>query len=239
VRIGVVGQTTLDIVMTDRGEERREGGGPLYACRSLAALGVDAVPVTHAGVVSRLDHRGDATRQWIEAVGPPFTAAEVIAAVGGCDWLILSGQTAVDFPPDLLAEVAAAGHRVCLDAQGLSRGGAAGPVRLRPFPREAVTGVAVLKLAERVALAAVGSLDDGALRALGVPEVAVTRGAAGSLVVTGSQTWTTPATGAGDYDDPTGAGDTWTAAYVVARAGGADPGEAARSAAAHTDSLYL
>ena len=239
MRAGLVGPATEDILVTDGGEVRRQGGGPLYAGRALDALGVAVVTVSRPGVVSRLDHRGGATRQWIEAVGTPFTPGEVLPAVAGCDWLLLSGQTAVDFPPDLLAALAAAGHRVCLDAQGLARGAGTGAVELRPFPADAVAGVGVLKLAEREALAAAGSLDPDALRALGVEEVVVTRGAAGALVVTASREWPVASTGAGAYPDPTGAGDTWAAAYMAARADGADPAAAGVRAALHTDSLYL
>jgi sugar/nucleoside kinase (ribokinase family) len=46
-------------------------------------------------------------------------------------------------------------------------------------------------------------------------------------------------TGAGTYADPTGAGDSFTAAYVLARAQGCEPAEAAARAEAATDSLYL
>jgi sugar/nucleoside kinase (ribokinase family) len=48
-----------------------------------------------------------------------------------------------------------------------------------------------------------------------------------------------PGTGAGTYADPTGAGDTFAAAYVLARARGLPPAEAAAEAEAATDRLYL
>jgi sugar/nucleoside kinase (ribokinase family) len=57
--------------------------------------------------------------------------------------------------------------------------------------------------------------------------------------VTADGEWRSPPTGTGIYADPTGAGDTWTAAYVVRRAGGESPDAAAQAAAAHADHLYL
>jgi sugar/nucleoside kinase (ribokinase family) len=239
MRIGLVGQTAHDIVTTSAGDEERVGGSPHYGRRALAGLGVETVVVTHTGFTSRLDHRDGRTAQWIEAVGPPFTAAEVLAAAGGCEWILLGGQSAGDFPPEMIGELAGAGHRLLLDAQGLCRGPDAGRVHLRAFPPAAARGVEILKLAEREALAAAGSIEPWALRGLGAPEVAVTRAGAGALVVTAEHVFPIPPTGAGSYTDPTGAGDTWSAAYLAARASGAEPGEAGRTASSHTDSLYL
>jgi len=239
VKIGVVGHRAADIVMTDRGTEHRPGGTPLYAHRSLEALGVPCVMVERDGFTSRLRHHDHGLEQWVESVGEPFGRAEVLAAVGGCDWVILGGQTAGDFPPETIAGLAEAGHRVCIDGQGLCRGDAPGPVRLRPFPPEAVGGASILKLNRAEAEAAAGGLDAASLRGLGAPEVVVTLGPAGALGVTVDGDWHWTASETGTYADPTGAGDTWTAAYVARRAKGDTPEDAARAAAAHTDHLYL
>jgi hypothetical protein len=239
VRVGVVGHQAADIVTTDSGTERRPGGTPLYARRSLEALGVDCVVVERGGFGSRLHHHDGVVDQWVEAVGEPFAPDDVLAALDGCEWVILGGQTAGDFPPETISALAEAGHRVCLDGQGMCRGGTAGLVRLRPFPLHAIRGVSLLKLNRAEAQAAAGSLEPEALKDLGVPEVAVTLGRDGALGVTGERSWRSAPTGTGVYADPTGAGDTWTAAYVVRRAAGHVPEEAAREAAAHADHLYL
>ena len=235
----MVGHQAADIVTTDSGTERRPGGTPLYARRSLEALGVACVVVERGGFGSRLHHHDGAVEQWVEAVGEPFGPGDVLAALDGCEWVILGGQTAGDFPPETIAALADAGHRVCLDGQGMCRGGTAGPVRLRPFPLQAIRGVSILKLNRAEAQAAAGSLEPGALKDLGVPEVAVTLGRDGALGVAGDRSWRSVPTGTGVYADPTGAGDTWTAAYVVRRAAGHVPEEAAQEAAAHADHLYL
>jgi sugar/nucleoside kinase (ribokinase family) len=153
--------------------------------------------------------------------------------------VILGGQTAGDFPPATIAGLAAAGHRICIDGQGLCRGDGPGPVRLRPFPPAAIAGVSILKLNAAEARAAAGSLEPDALRALGAPEVAVTLGRDGAVGVTSDGAWTSTPTAKGAYADPTGAGDTWTAAYVLRRAEGDPPETAAAAAAEHTDHLYL
>jgi pfkB family carbohydrate kinase len=239
VTVGVVGHQAADIVTTEAGTERRPGGTPLYARRSLEALGVPCVVVERGGFGSRLRHHDGRVEQWVEAVGEPFAPADVLAAVDGCEWVILGGQTAGDFPPETIAALAEAGHRVCIDGQGLCRGEAAGPVRLRPFPAEAIRGVSILKLNRAEAEAAAGSLDPEALAALGAPEVAVTLGRDGALGVAAGRSWRSEPTAAGEYPDPTGAGDTWTAAYVVGRAAGVPPEQAAHAAALHADHLYL
>jgi sugar/nucleoside kinase (ribokinase family) len=239
MRVGVVGHQAADIVTTGAATQRRPGGTPLYARRSLEALGVPCVVVERGGFGSRLHHHDGAVEQWVEAVGEPFAPGDVLAAVDGCEWVILGGQTAGDFPPETIAALAEAGHRVCLDGQGLCRGGTAGPVRLRPFPPKAIRSVSILKLNRAEAEAAAGSLEPGALRRLGVPEVAVTLGRDGAVGVTGERSWRSAPTGTGVYPDPTGAGDTWTAAYVVRRAAGHLPEEAAHDAAGHADHLYL
>jgi sugar/nucleoside kinase (ribokinase family) len=64
-------------------------------------------------------------------------------------------------------------------------------------------------------------------------------GAAGVLTATSEGVVHVPGTGAGTYTDPTGAGDSFAAAYVLARARGLPPAEAAAEAEAATDRLYL
>jgi sugar/nucleoside kinase (ribokinase family) len=257
VRIGILGHTVVDTVVgADGGESRRLGGTPLYARRAVEALGDECVVVTrgadpgNAVVIpggpaydSRLDHR-DGTRQVLAAFGLPFSAADVqeyvLAAVAGCEWLHLGSQGASDFPPETIAALTAAGHRLCLDGQGPARGSEPGPVRLRPFPPDSIAGVAILKLNQREAVAAAGErLDVGTLLGLGAPEVCVTMGADGVLTATAEGVVRIPGTGAGTYADPTGAGDSFAAAYVLARARGVPPPVAAAEAEAATDRLYL
>ena len=237
--VGIVGHEAADVVITAAGTERRPGGTPIYARRSLEALGVACVVVERGGFGSRLHHHDGVLEQRVESVGAPFSPDDLLAAIADCRWVILGGQTAGDFPPDTIAALADAGHRLALDGQGVCRGDLAGPVRLRPFPPQAIRGVSILKLNRVEAETAAGSLEPEALAALGAPEVAVTLGRDGALGVAAGRAWRSAPTGAGEYPDPTGAGDTWTAAYVVRRAAGDPPEQAAHTAAQHADHLYL
>ena len=254
--IGLIGHTVIDTVVgADGSEIRRLGGTPLYARRALQAAGADCIVVTRGAdpgdalVVpggpaydSRLDHR-EGTKQVLARFGLPFSPTETLAlvlpAVRGCRWLHLGPQSAGEFPPQTLALLLGAGHSLCLDGQGPARGFDPGPVRLRPFPPRDIAGISILKLNRAEAEAAAGNrLDREALLALGAPEVVVTMGADGVLAAAGDSIWDVPGTGTGEYGDPTGAGDCWTAAYLLARSRGHHPAAAAADAQVQTDRIY-
>ena len=123
-----------------------------------------------------------------------------------------------------------------LDAHGLLRARRVGPLALdADFDRELLRYVSILKLSEEEAHAILGDDDLEELRTLGVPEIVVTFGAAGSLVLTPDaavRVAARPARG-----DPTGAGDAFSVAYLSARAGGHRPISAARRASALVSAL--
>jgi sugar/nucleoside kinase (ribokinase family) len=88
--------------------------------------------------------------------------------------------------------------------------------------------IAVLKLSDQEALALAGGVDERSLSALGVPEVVVTFGSRGSVLVAGHRFVHIPAD---PLDvDPTGAGDAFAAAYVFERSSGVEPQPAAERA---------
>jgi sugar/nucleoside kinase (ribokinase family) len=230
----------------------RPGGTPVYAAAALRAAGAEPVLVVkgarldgavvlpwHAATVSEIDHTAGETRQRLAAIGDGFTAPELAAVVpdlAGCRWVLLGGQSAGDFPPDGLAALAAAGLLLCVDGQGLCRGTQPGRVRLRRFAAEAVAGAAAVKLNR--AEAGAQEADGPALRArLGVPELVVSEGAAGATVLTPE--WSDRLAGSGEpFSDPTGAGDSLTALYLLERTKTRPPRQALRAAVEGVERLY-
>ena len=232
--LAVIGPIARDVVA---GAPPRIGGGPWHAGRALAALNVDATIVASCGSADEGEfgealrglglpfelHAAGATTAFsfsydadgartmtVDAVGQPF-APEVDA-----EWLhvvpLLRGDVAVPRAPHVL-----------LDGHGLVRRREPGPLRLDgDFDRGVLRGVSILKLAEEEA-ALVGPVD--------VRELVVTHGPRGATV-NGTHVVAEPVDA-----DPTGAGDMFAAAYLAARAAGAEPVEAARSACGLVSSL--
>jgi sugar/nucleoside kinase (ribokinase family) len=141
----------------------------------------------------------------VDAISEPF-AAEIDA-----DWV----QVAPLVRGDVVLPQA---RHVLLDGQGLVRRPVLGPLQLdAAFDPELLRGVSILKLSEEEA---------GVVGAVDVPELVMTHGARGATV-NGTYIVAEPVD-----SDPTGAGDMFAAGYLAARAGGAEPVEAGRSAAA-------
>jgi sugar/nucleoside kinase (ribokinase family) len=227
--LGVIGPLSLDVV---EGATARIGGGSWHAGRALAALGADATIVAACGA----EEEGD-FRSALDGLGVPFelhaagttTAFSfsyddagqrtmTVAAIGepfepdiDAEWLhvasLLRGDVIFPRAPHLL-----------LDGQALVRRPRLGPLQLdADFDPEILRGVSILKLAEEEA-AIVGAVD--------VPELVVTHGVRGATV-NGAHIPADPVDA-----DPTGAGDMFAAGYLAARADGAEPVEAGRSASA-------
>jgi sugar/nucleoside kinase (ribokinase family) len=248
--IGVVGLIARDLV---DGAPPRLGGGGWYCARALAVLGQRAVVATKYApedhrlaaplyglglevawqpaaetATFALTNRGDRRDVAIEAVGEAFTPDEVLgwvgSALGKAAWVHLPALSRADFPPETVAALAP-GRTISFDGQGLVRPGRTGPVVRDPgYDPAVLEHVGVLKLSEAEA-----ELVD--LDALAVPEVLVTLGSRG-VAVRADGREERVATRPLDGIDPTGAGDAFGAAYLVARSGGQGPFEAARSATA-------
>jgi sugar/nucleoside kinase (ribokinase family) len=137
-----------------------------------------------------------------------------------------------DFPAKTLAALAR-DRRLSFDGQGLVRPDRTGPLVLdADYDPEVLRFVSILKLAVEEARALIGEPDEDALRSLGVPEVVVTQGSQGSLVLADGKLEPVPARPVGGEIDPTGAGDAFAAAYLVSRSTGHAPTAAARRATA-------
>lgn len=247
--LGVIGPLSRDTVA---GGQPRVGGGPWHAGRALRALRHDALVVARCGEAEQGDFRRDlsalglpfslavggettafsfsydddgARTMQVDAIGEPFRREDAAESLlRRVEWLHVAPLLRGDFDHGLL-EWLARGRRLLLDGQGLVRVRRAGPLVLdADFDRSLLRHVTVLKLAAEEAEAI------GDLPSLGVPEILVTAGTAGSTVITRHGVEQVPARLVAA--DPTGAGDAFAVAYLGSRAGGHAPASAARRATA-------
>lgn len=246
MRIAVVGNLSLDHV---EGGPPRPGGPPRYAARSLAALGEPSlvraksaaadrarlvrpfeelgVPVEwRAGATTAtyaFSYEGDARTMEVRELGSTWSPEDIAGL--GADWVHVGALFRGEFPEETLAALAETA-RLSFDGQGLVRPARVGPLELEPEPDTSfLRHVSVLKLSEEEARALVGSLEERPLSELGVPEVVVTLGSRGAIVVADGRLVHVPAEPVDA--DPTGAGDAFAAAYVVERSQGREPRRAA------------
>jgi sugar/nucleoside kinase (ribokinase family) len=254
--LAVVGNLSLDRV---DGGEPRVGGAPFHAARALRVLGRPAIvaakgadadrrlllpplvrlglPVLWRGGDSTASfsfhYAGDLRSMVVDTLGPSWTAAD-LRGLERADWVHVGALARSDFPAETLAALAHDGRRLSFDGQGLVRPARTGP--LAPdaeYDPEVLGHVSVLKLAEEEARILLGREPDAdALRSLGVPEIVVTFGSTGSLVFAEGRLERVPARAVAGEIDPTGAGDAFTAAYLVSRSSGYAPVAAARRATA-------
>jgi sugar/nucleoside kinase (ribokinase family) len=183
--------------------------------------------------VFRLDYRNGGRRMSIEELGEPWQTDDVrgwlAETLRSKDWVHAGALWRDDFPPELLAALGR-GRRLALEGHGLVRPNRRGPVVLDAEVDPATLAhVDVLHLAEDE-LSALGlTADADSLGTLGVREVVVTLGEQGSVVCANGRAQRVPARplpGA----DPTGAGDSFMAAYLASRRRGHAPVSAARLA---------
>jgi sugar/nucleoside kinase (ribokinase family) len=245
--IAVLGNLTRDL-MGDR--PPRIGGGPFHCARALRrlevqariyarcavedrdelvpqveALGtpVDYVPGTTTPVFG-ISYDGDRRFMRMEAIGDPWTPADMPALPDAVRWVHVAPLARTDFPTETLAALAR-GRFVSYDGQGLVRVPETGELRQdADFDRDMLRHVSMLKLNDEEAEV----LGDPA--ALLVPEVVVTQGSRGSTLYVNGRPERVPAFPL--PAEPTGAGDAFSIAYVAARSIGTTPSAAAGYATA-------
>ena len=252
--LAVIGNLSRDIVA---GGEPRPGGGVFWSTRALSRLGAQAVvsaacsaedrplllppleafglPVTwHESSTTTaysFHYEGDRRIMWQDAVGDPWTPEQAVTAAGDAAWVNVCALTRTDFPPETLAALAD-GRRLLVDLQGLVRTPTVGPLHTDEHVGDVLRHIDVLKLNDEEATTLVGSAAPERMRSLHIPEVLLTLGSQGAWVVTPDLAAHVPAVPVDGPVDPTGAGDSYSVTYLVSRAQGADPVEAARAAAA-------
>ncbi|HEY7178985.1 MAG TPA: PfkB family carbohydrate kinase [Gaiella sp.] len=207
------------------------------ALAPLEALGVPVVcGNARATTAFSFHYEGDHRVMTVDAVGDPWSPVDVegwaAPALDGAEWALVAGLLRTDFPAETVTALASGGRRLLVDGQGLVRLGRTGSLATdAEVDRAAFSALAVLSLNEQEAEALAGGLEPERLRTLGVPEVVLTLGSRGAVVVTaGASAVIEPHRVDGDVD-PTGAGDSFSLLYVEARAAGAEPAEAGERAA--------
>ncbi len=247
--MAVIGNLARDVV---DGAAPRPGGAPFHAARALRllggrsrvlarcsrtdrralltpliALGVPVFWVESAATTAfELRYEGEERELTLLDAGEPWSVADV-GDVGRAEWVQVGALTRDEFPPPVLAALAR-DRRLALDGQALVRPSRPGRVELdSDFDPDVLRHVSVLKLAEGEAEVLGG---EEAVAALAVPEVLVTLGSRGALLLAGGRRDVVPVRRV-DVADPTGAGDAFLAGYVWARAAGHRPISAARHAA--------
>jgi sugar/nucleoside kinase (ribokinase family) len=261
--LGVIGHLSRDIVA---GAAPRIGGGPWYAGRALRALGDDAVLFAKCGEAERAQWQrslaavglpaslstGGETTQFsfsydadgvrtmhVDVVGEPWRLDEPPPGLlRRVESLHVAPLLRSDFDAAALERLGS-GRRLLLDAQGLVRVPKTGPLTLdADFDPEVLRHVSILKISEDEADVLAGG-DRDALADLGVPEIVLTLGERGSVVIVNGHAEEIPARPVADAADPTGAGDAFGSAYLSARASGHAPSSAARRATALVAALLL
>lgn len=187
-------------------------------------------------------YEGDRRVMDVDDVGDPWSVTDaetwVRDAIADAGWIQVGALLRTDFGAATLAALAQEERRLLIDAQGLVRLGRAGPLaRDDAVDREIFSSLSILKLSEAEARILVGGDDPQRLRTLGVPEVLVTHGSRGALVVTDRIAERIAPVPVGEVADPTGAGDSFSAVYLWSRAHGADALEAAHRANAAAAAL--
>ena len=262
--LAIIGHLSRDVVT---GAAPRIGGAPWYAGRALHTLGHEAMLFAKCGEADRArfqrrlatlglpaslaaggettgfsftyDAEGTRTMH-VDTVGEPWRTEEPQGSLlRGVEWLHVAPLLRSDFDAAALERLGL-GRRLLLDAQGLVRVPEVGPLQLDAnYDPELLRHVAILKVAEEEARMLVGSAESDALAELGVPEIVLTLGSRGSIVIVRGVAEHVPARPADGGADPTGAGDAFAAAYLAARADGHAPASAARRATALVAALLM
>ena len=246
--MAVIGNLARDVVGDS---SPRVGGAPFHAARALRllggrtrivarcaradrralltpviALGVPVFWVPSGSTTSfELRYEGEERELTLLDPGEPWSVEDV-REVGRAEWVQVGALTRAEFPPAVLAALAR-NRRLALDGQALVRPAQAGPVRLDDgFDEAVLRHIAVLKLAEAESEVLGG---EERIAALGIPEVLITLGSRGALLLSAGRRDLVPVRRI-ESDDPTGAGDAFLAGYVWARACGHRPLSAARHA---------
>lgn len=196
----------------------------LRACRTTVVAGASTAAFA-------IENHGDERTMTVACTGDRWAAAD-LDGIPLEPWVHVAPLLEGDVGAPVLAALRGRGHRIAFDGQGLVRVRATGPLRTAaPVDHRLLHLVDVLKLSGEEARVVAAPFDLEAALALGVPEIVLTHGPRGAVVVVGGRAFEVPAPRVVTGVDPTGSGDAFMVSYVGARAAGADPVHAAALAA--------
>jgi sugar/nucleoside kinase (ribokinase family) len=185
--------------------------------------------------IFRFHYEGDHRVMHIDQLGDQWTEEDMRGwagrAIGDAGTIMLGALTRHDFAQEALFALAEKKRRLVIDAQAIVRLSQTGPLTEDgEVDPKVFSLIDALKLSDDEAKTLVGSVEPEMLRTLGIPEVVVTKGSRGALVVTPEADEHVPAVRIAEPVDPTGAGDTFWVAYLHHRDHGVEPVEAAQRA---------
>jgi sugar/nucleoside kinase (ribokinase family) len=175
-------------------------------------------------------HFGDTRSMVLHTIGHTWSQADIDGLEIDSEWVHLAPLLRSDFPVATVARLAARGHRVAYDGQGLVRTPQIGELTLDArYDPELLRYLTVIKLSEdEAAVVASERGREHALQKLSViPELLLTHGSQGAEVrAGGSITHVAPDRVVADVQT-TGAGDVFMIAYLIGRARDLGPTAAA------------
>lgn len=210
------------------------GDEDLAKFRALEANGSVSFRFKRAAATTRFDldysgEFGDTRSMVLHTIGHRWSEADIDGLEIDSEWVHLAPLLRSDFSVAAVARLAARGHRVAYDGQGLVRVPRLGELTLDAgYDPELLRHLTVLKLSEDEA--AVVASQHGLARALkglsGTSELLLTHGSGGAQIrVGGALSRVAPDQVVADVQT-TGAGDVFMIAYLIGRARGLAPAAA-------------
>ncbi len=256
------GLTVLANVAIDRinDAEPSAGGCPSFAGIALRTINVESRVVTRMAPTDRwlfdslidsypvplsilpartsngfqLRYQGEGRTMVVDGMGDAWGPDDIDAAGIDTEWVHIAPLLRDEFPVATLRYLAAQGHKISFDGQGLIRKSQLGPmIENALYDHEILPTLTILKLAEEEASIVLGTAPTvESISSLGVPEVVVTLGSFGCDLYSEGTGQRVPVSPRVLNVHTTGAGDVFSVGYASFRSLGVPHIQAAEQASA-------
>jgi sugar/nucleoside kinase (ribokinase family) len=224
-RLGARGTIITACAADDRPAFRSlAAGDELLAVRFVASATTSRFELTYHGEF------GESRSMVVHTIGHAWSEADIDALEIESEWVHLAPLLRTDFPVATVARLAARGHRISYDGQGLVRVPRTGELTLDAgYDRGLLPHLTVLKLSEDEAdvLARDAGRDAALAELAGVPELLLTLGFRGAEIRCAGTASHVPAHHVVADVQTTGAGDAFMIGYLIGRHRGLAPPDAA------------